>query len=109
MPIASNSPTPLDRLNAIASADDDAPLAIRELLISDDDHDRADASIEYTIARADIDAICDLIDDLDRDALSLLLLDYSLCPMHRCDYAICFDDAEPECAAIRECFPSHDT
>jgi hypothetical protein len=45
----------------------------------------------------------------NRDALSAMRLDFSLCPMHSCDYAICFDDDDSECAAIRACFPSHDT
>lgn len=44
-----------------------------------------------------------------RDELSRLALDNSLCPMHFIDYAICFDDDDPDCAAIRACFPSHDT
>lgn len=38
-----------------------------------------------------------------------LLLSLSLCPMHERDYAICFDDEDPECAAIRETHPSHST
>lgn len=45
-----------------------------------------------------------------RDDLSNLLLSYSLCPMHAIDFAICFDDDDPECAQIRQIFPySHDT
>lgn len=47
--------------------------------------------------------------NLDRDEISRLRLDDSLCPMHACDYAICFDDDDPECAPIRIIFPSHDT
>jgi hypothetical protein len=46
---------------------------------------------------------------LDTDSRSALCLDYSLCPMHRIDYCACFDDDDPECAAIRACFPNHDT
>lgn len=45
-----------------------------------------------------------------RDAISELAMGLSLCPMHFVDWAICFDDADPSCAQIRECFPySHDT
>ena len=44
-----------------------------------------------------------------RQLLSELCLGESLCPMHRVDYAICFDDDDPECAAIRAVFPAHDT
>ena len=56
------------------------------------------------------DAICTILDDEhSRDDLSELLLSFSLCPMHFTDYAICFDDDDEECIAIRACFPSHDT
>lgn len=44
-----------------------------------------------------------------RHDLSMLALDQSLCPVHMIDYAICFDDDNPDCAQIREYFPSHDT
>lgn len=50
-----------------------------------------------------------LIDRLDRESLTDLTLSLSLCPIHFLDYAICFDDADPECAAIRRIHPSHDT
>jgi len=36
-------------------------------------------------------------------------LQLSLCPLHRIDYAICFDDNDAECAQIRAIHPSHDT
>ena len=45
-----------------------------------------------------------LIDQITELALSL-----SLCPLHRCDYAICFDDDDAVCAQIRMIHPSHDT
>lgn len=54
-------------------------------------------------------AIIRLLDRLTIDERSALALDLSLCPLHMIDYAICFDDDDPECAAIRQCFPSHDT
>lgn len=38
-----------------------------------------------------------------------LALADSLCPIHFIDYAICFDDANPECEIIRAIHPSHDT
>jgi len=44
-----------------------------------------------------------------RESLTSLALSFSLCPMHLIDYAICFDDEFPECAAIRAMHPSHDT
>ena len=59
--------------------------------------------------RADLREMLDYLMTLDRQSISLMRLDDSLCPMHACDYAICFDDDDAECAAIRTCFPSHDT
>lgn len=91
--------------------------AIRDLLIdrdatADEPSDAIPASFTapdfiYDFARA-------LLAMIDRapyqtHKLSMLALDHSLCPMHFCDYAICFDDDDPECAAIRACFDSHDT
>lgn len=43
------------------------------------------------------------------DSMTALLLDNSLCPLHAIDYAICFDDDDPDCAQIRTIHPSHDT
>lgn len=68
--------------------DSDIAPQIRDLINAA--HDRADA--EYF-----------------RQSLTMLYLDYSLCPMHHCDYAACFDDDDDECATIREYFPDHDT
>ena len=47
--------------------------------------------------------------DYQTDRMTAMLLDNSLCPMHAIDYAICFDDDDPDCAAIRAIHPSHDT
>jgi hypothetical protein len=44
-----------------------------------------------------------------REYLTELCLNVSLCPMHFGDYASCFDDENPECAAIRVVHPLHDT
>lgn len=44
-----------------------------------------------------------------REKLTAELLAESLCPLHRVDYAICFDDQNLECAAIRTIHPSHDS
>lgn len=48
-------------------------------------------------------------DDHARGFISTLALEMSLCPMHLRDYAICFDDSDPDCITIRELFPDHDT
>lgn len=48
--------------------------------------------------------------EFHRDAISELAMGLSLCPMHFCDWASCFDDDDPECSQIRAIFPhSHDT
>lgn len=45
-----------------------------------------------------------------RDKLTQLMIDASLCPLHFCDWASCFDDDDAECSAIRAIYPhSHDT
>lgn len=45
----------------------------------------------------------------ERETITELALEDSLCPMHFGDYASCFDDDEAECAAIRTIHPGHDT
>lgn len=45
-----------------------------------------------------------------RGELSELAMAMSLCPMHFCDWAACFDDETEECSQIRAIFPhNHDT
>ncbi|PYS90513.1 MAG: hypothetical protein DMF62_04940 [Acidobacteria bacterium] len=45
-----------------------------------------------------------------RDDITKLTINHSLCPLHFCDWAACFDDADPECEAIRAIYPyGHDT
>lgn len=45
-----------------------------------------------------------------RDEISTIAMQLSLCPLHFCDWASCFDDEDPDCAQIRAAFPhSHDT
>jgi hypothetical protein len=70
-------------------------------------HDALDFRADYP--RADHSTIDALLAALTRDERSALALDLSLCPLHLIDYAICFDDDDPDCAAIRDCFPNHDT
>jgi hypothetical protein len=44
------------------------------------------------------------------DRLSDLAMEFSLCPIHFVDWAICFDDENPECDQVRKIFPNrHDT
>jgi len=106
----------LDALNALAAPDDadDARAIIRDLLIDSDTYTISSLRFEFpSECHPMIDAIAAHIRTLAEcplhDALSMLRLDYSLCPLHAIDYAICFDDDDPECAALRACFNSHDT
>lgn len=46
---------------------------------------------------------------IGREGVTQMALSLSLCPYHFIDYAICFDDQLPECAAIREVHPDHDS
>jgi hypothetical protein len=103
-----------DMIDALTDADDS--IALRDLLIDRDamPTDPSDAPLAtYDRIRAalrDIDArIAYPAADSHRTRLSMLMLDESLCPMHAIDYAICFDDDDPDCATIRAFFPSHDT
>lgn len=112
-----------------STAADLANEMLRDLLIADDDDRLADAidrdyyrdesptSLDPTISLdilAMLDELISLLDIIRTDPysihfLSQLRLDHSLCPMHHCDYAACFDDDDPECATIRAYFPDHDT
>lgn len=90
-------------LTTIEMLDDDnfdISTIIRDLLIDAD-------SIDFDHELRDI--ISDCIKSLTRDELSMMRLEYSLCPYHATDYAICFDDDDDDCAQIRAIFPSHDT
>jgi hypothetical protein len=49
------------------------------------------------------------IDKLETEEMTELALNMSLCPIHFCDYAICFDDENPECVQVRAIHPAHDT
>lgn len=78
---------------------------MRDLLI-----DRTDPDLESDIAELLRDALTCLLDaPYSTEHITAMLLDNSLCPMHAIDYAICFDDDDPTCAAIRTIHPSHDT
>jgi hypothetical protein len=87
--------------------DDDCDAAIRYLLI-DRNYDLTDF-FTPNIASLMRDRLLAMLDRLTTDERSTLMLAQSLCPIHAIDYAICFDDDDAECAAIRTAFPSHDT
>lgn len=93
-------------------ADDEHDRALddtRILLVENDSREAIDFC--HSDARYEIrELITRLIDnEYARSFISTLALEMSLCPMHLVDYAICFDDDNAECAAIRSIFPDHDT
>lgn len=92
--------------------------AARELLMdraSDLIYDATDAATirsiadNYEISPATAARLLEYINSLDDLAFRFMLYNFSLCPMHACDYAICFDDEEGECADLRLIAPNHDT
>jgi hypothetical protein len=104
-----NSYTAINELYALPDDDCDISIAIRDMLSTDPDDHLELRAAEYPSAAPHFDAIIDAHANLSTHERSLLRLDASLCPLHACDYASCFDDDDPECAAIRDAFPNHDT
>lgn len=49
------------------------------------------------------------LDATDRELLTTACLALSICPVHLVDYAICFDDDDDACRAVRMIHPIHDT
>lgn len=91
------------------AGDDDFSLDYRSLLIEDDA--AVEAAGRMTPLLRELAGLLAVIraDPYEgREWLTAQLLDYSLCPLHGCDYAICFDDENPECDAIRRVHPMHD-
>lgn len=90
-----------------ALTDDAGNASIRALLINPDDE-----LLDYYTPRAaaiERPRFTAMIAAMTTDDRSTLMLALSLCPLHSCDYAICFDDDDPECESIRACFPEHDS
>lgn len=85
--------------------DEDFEQDVREMLINENS-----LPIEPASGRIlDLQRVQIALDALDTEAMTSLLLQHSLCPIHRVDYAICFDDDDPECAQVRAIHPGHDT
>lgn len=105
---------PIDSLDSY-KVDGDFDATIRDMLIyMNDDHfdlrnfltsPDCQSTRYFDLRRAHA-----IISMMLRDTLTQLLMNYSLCPLHRVDWAICFDDQDPTCDQIRSIFPSsHDT
>lgn len=91
----------------------------RDILIASDDPSEIAHFLRNDATSTDAPAIAQIILELTnraktnnssaREYITDLALSHSLCPLHLIDYAICFDDIDPECAQIRIIHPSHDT
>lgn len=81
--------TPYDAIDALTP---DECNDLREMLIDTDD--------PKTII---------MLESFHTEQITELCLNLSLCPLHRIDYAICFDDDDAECAAIRQIHPNYDS
>ena len=111
--------TELDRRILDTRDINDTTTDSRDLLttLRDDLHISADTDEQSlfdaapTALRDDFLAMIHIIRDKPhyRDMLTDYALSLSICPLHFTDYAICFDDDDDECAAIRTIHPSHDT
>lgn len=110
----------IKRINAILSTlDSESSNAYRELFMqrmNDELVDIDDLLTEHDADLDDYDAINELLTYTnaliaadDRESLTTIALDQSLCPLHIIDYAICFDDQNAECATIRIIHPAHDS
>lgn len=85
-------------------------------LLTESTHDWVQSHLRDSLIRCtDDDAndeLCALLkrllnsgDKTARTQLTELCLSLELCPLHRVDYAICFDDDDEECRAIRLVHP----
>ena len=110
------------RINALLDANADSDfhsIAARLMLIypaysyADFSHFDFDSSEFSETQYNELHELLSPLFDHPNDAMislrSTLALEFSLCPIHLIDYAICFDDETPECAQIRDAFPTHDT
>ena len=95
----------------IMMRDDDAIIIFIMMLCDDIDELMNDDQYSRDIINAFI-PIFDMINQPESSMIqyrSILCLENSICPIHRCDYAICFDDDDDECAQLRAAFPLYDS
>ncbi len=112
------------KLNRLMQENESASAHIRDLFIMIDElPSETEAQAYYTESptiefyQVDLDFFMSLWQSVRtlyenpwvREDFTRLALEQSLCPLHLVDYAICFDDDDQECAAIRIVHPSHDT
>lgn len=95
----------------IMMRDDDAIIIFIMMLYDDIDELMHNDQYSRDIINAFI-PIFDMINQPESSMIqyrSILCLENSICPIHRCDYAICFDDDDDECAQLRAAFPLCDS
>ena len=108
-------------IRTLCDANDDNFIIARSLMIDahmhiDADQTRRELRDNFMLDNFDTLArlIATLFDDTPFNDATIesrtaLALEFSLCPLHFIDYAICFDDDDADCAPIRAIHPSHDT
>lgn len=116
--------TKLARLNELFNLDEDndqdfISFYIRTMFINAGNDETAPPELEHDLPTAHLDEAWDIVSFLFalsepapgyyRDEITDFALSMSLCPIHFVDYAICFDDEDPECYQVRAIHPSHDT
>lgn len=88
-----------ERLNAILDLEDLAHDDLRSILMEEED---VEPETDY------YDELNTLFHQMTEEEQFNLRLEFSICPIHFCDYAICFDDDDPGCAHVRAEHPSYD-
>lgn len=84
-------------------------LAWREALMTAGEPDPITDVMAAGVERGEATSMVQAAARFDRERLTAERLAWSICPLHGRDYAICFDDEDDECAAIRIIHPGHDT
>lgn len=112
--------TKLARLNELFNLEDDEiAFYIRDMFIHAGNDETNCPDIVSDMPTVHMDEAWDIVQFLFnlsehphgyyRDEVTDFALTMSLCPIHFVDYAICFDDEDPDCAQVRAIHPSHDT
>lgn len=92
---------------------DNARYALRSCLIADGESGALPDDPDEAPFYKEIMGLLGMIADYPyggTDEITRLCIADSLCPIHKVDWAICFDDEDEECSQVRAIFPhSHDT
>lgn len=101
----------IDAILALPDEDCEINYTFREILMGEGDATQKDITCTFDIGLELLELVAELRTHyIATDVLTQYAIAMSLCPLHFRDWAICFDDADPECDQIRTIYPhSHDT